>query len=151
MGDVPEEDGEATDLFGEPWRELAGRRGRRSLRFPEATYSKVEALAGLGMAQRDIAEAVGISEPSLRKYFRPELTRAYGSTKAKLLTALMTKAEAGSVPAITKALERLEAGGAAPLARRAEPKEKPLGKKEATAQRARNPATDSTWGGLLRH
>ncbi|MEI9964393.1 MAG: hypothetical protein WDM92_06475 [Caulobacteraceae bacterium] len=70
------ENSEPTDLLGDALRPLPDKRGRRKLRFPVEVYERVEELlVADGFRQDEIADAIGISEPTLRKYFRPELKK----------------------------------------------------------------------------
>jgi len=104
------------------------------------------------MAIEDIAVAVGISVPSLRKYFLRELNEAAALTKAKVLEALMVKVADGSVPAMKMAWQLLDQGQAlAPVSRRrrAEPVEPALGKKASAEIDARTAHEGTEWGDLL--
>lgn len=89
-----------TDLLGDPLRELPSKRGRRKLRFPEQVYERVEVLAAGNLTQEEIADAVRISVPTLRKYFRPELDRGLARQKAEALELLAAAARKGNVTAI---------------------------------------------------
>jgi ParB-like chromosome segregation protein Spo0J len=94
------EDSAPTDLLGDPLRPLPDKRGRRKLRFAEEVYEKVEVLAAGNLTQDEIADAVGISAPSLRKYFRPELGKGLARQKAEALSLLAAAARKGNVTAI---------------------------------------------------
>jgi ParB-like chromosome segregation protein Spo0J len=95
-----DEDSGATDLLGDPLRELPDKRGRRKLKFAAEVYEKVEVLAAGDLTQEEIADALGLSAPTLRKYFRPELDRGLGRQKAEQLALLAAAARRGSVAAI---------------------------------------------------
>jgi AraC-like DNA-binding protein len=129
------EDPEPTDLLGEPLRPLPDKRGRRKLRFHAEVYEKVEVLAAGGMHQDDIADAVGISAPTLRKYFRPELGKGPARQRAMVLGALATQAQKGNVSAAKAYLAEIDKHGAADaLKQRERPSPRPTavrkGKKE---------------------
>ena len=91
------------DLLGDPLKPLPDKRGRRKLRFPVQVYEKVELLAASKMDQRDIALVIGVSDKSLRKYFRQELDQGTVQMRAKALVRLDAASEKGNVSA-TKAL-----------------------------------------------
>jgi len=128
------ENSEGTDLFGEPLRPVPDKRGRRKLRFPEQVYEKVEVLAAGGLSQDDIADAVGVSAPTLRKYFRPELGKAAARQRARVLGILATAAEGGNVSAAKAYLAEIDKHGAAAALRERERRPAPTpgrkGKKE---------------------
>ena len=117
MGEVSTDD---VDLFGEAPAPYRDPRGRRKLRFDAQTYEKVENLRALGMNQEEIATAINVSVPTLRKYFLPELQAAVSRVKARVFLAMMDKVDEGSVPAMRAALQLLEQGGMYGL-------EKPIG------------------------
>jgi len=104
------ENSEPTDLFGEPMRQLPDRRGRRKLRFPQEVYERVEFLAAIPTSQEDIAIIIGVSVPSLRKYFRPELsgTRSLSTERAGALVMLRDAAAKGNVSAIKALLAEID-------------------------------------------
>jgi len=106
------ENSEGTDLFGEPLRPVPDKRGRRKLRFPPEVYENVEVLAASEMSQDDIADAIGISAPTLRKYFRPELGKGLARQKAEARLLLAKAARGGNVSAIKAWLADLERHGA---------------------------------------
>jgi AraC-like DNA-binding protein len=109
-----------TDLLGDPVRPLPDKRGRRRLRFPEQVYEKVEVLAAAGMLQDDIAAAVGISAPTLRKYFRPELDMGPARQRARVLNVLATQADKGNVSAAKAYLAEIDRHQAAAAFQRRE-------------------------------
>ena len=95
-----DDDSGSVDLLGDPLRELPDKRGRRKLRFSAEVYERVEVLAAGALTQDEIADALGLSAPTLRKYFRPELARGLGRQKAEQLALLAAAARKGSVAAI---------------------------------------------------
>ncbi|MGC1303772.1 MAG: hypothetical protein WA840_15510, partial [Caulobacteraceae bacterium] len=106
------EDPEPTDLLGDPIRAAPDKRGRRKLRFPKEVYEKVEVLSAGGMDQDEISDAIGISPPTLRKYFRPELDKALSRQRARVLNVLAEQAEKGNVSAAKAYLAELDKRGA---------------------------------------
>jgi len=135
-----QQNSEPTDLLGDPLTALPDKRGRRKLRFPLEVYEKVEVLSAGGLSQDDIADAVGISAPTLRKYFRPELGQAAARQRARVLGVLAAQTDKGNVSAAKaylSVIDRHEAAAVfhrrergAPAARGSAPK---VGKK-ATAR-----------------
>jgi len=107
------ENPEPTDLLGDPLKPLPDKRGRRKLRFPVEVYEKVEVLSAGGMMQDDISDAIGVSPPSLRKYFRPELDKGAARQRAMVLSALATQAQKGNVSAARAYLAEIDKHGAA--------------------------------------
>jgi AraC-like DNA-binding protein len=114
------ENSEPTDLLGDPLRPLPDKRGRRKLRFPEQVYEKVEVLSAAGMLQDDIAAAVGISAPTLRKYFRPELDMGPARQRARVLGVLAMQADKGNVSAAKAYLAEIDRHQAAAAFQRRE-------------------------------
>ena len=129
---------EPTDLLGDPLRALPDKRGRRKLRFHVEVYEKVEVLSAGGLSHDDIADAVGISAPTLRKYFRPELGKAAARQRARVLGVLAAQADKGNVSAARAYLSEIDRHQAASaFQRRERPKPAPavapprIGKKAA--------------------
>ena len=59
----------------------------------------VKALAAFGNRQEDIARVIGVSERTLRKYFRQELDRAAIETNTQVCASLYKQAKEGNVTA----------------------------------------------------
>lgn len=102
----------------------------------------------------EIVVRVGLSEPTLRHYYLPELKYGARKAKARFIKALFEKAESGNVAAIKLALQVIEKGEAAvPVssgARQAkEPAEPKLGKKAAADADAQVAHKGTEWGSLL--
>jgi AraC-like DNA-binding protein len=110
----------ATDLLGDPLRPLPDKRGRRKLRYADEVYEKVEVLSAAGMLQEDIAAAIGISAPTLRKYFRPELDMGPARQRARVLGILATQADKGNVTAAKAYLQEIDRHQAAAVRQRGE-------------------------------
>jgi hypothetical protein len=126
------ENPEPTDLLGEPLRPMPDKRGRRKLRFAVEVYENVEVLAAGGMMQDDIADAVGVSAPTLRKYFRPELGKGAARQRAMVLGSLAAQAKKGNVSAANAYLAQIDKHSAAAAMRTRERSPAPprKGKKE---------------------
>ncbi|WP_085043850.1 hypothetical protein [Ensifer aridi] len=88
------------------------------------------------MSLEAIAEAVGISEPTLRKHFSSELDRGTAKVRADLLMARYRSAMGGNVAAQNKMIEQVSAAQA--QEKRAPAKAQKLGKKEERQVAAQN-------------
>jgi hypothetical protein len=83
---------------------------------PTAEHRRTVALmAAGGMTREKMAAVVGISVPTLDKYFELEMTAGAGSIRASLIEKLREKAEEGNVAAIKAflALDPTSAGAVA--------------------------------------
>lgn len=73
---------------------------------------KVRVLKASGMSQEAIAEAIGISVPTLAKHFTSELDRGTAKVRADLLMARYRSAMGGNVAAQNKMIEQVGAAAA---------------------------------------
>lgn len=131
---------------------------------------KVAIAVGGGMRHEEIAEALGISAPTLRKHFDAELSRVAHTKRLEALVALQKSAKKGNVSAIRAYLnlvptttasadlpgEAASTPAAAPAGTSSEPHAAaalpvalPLGKKEAAQAAAFSAQTGTDWDGLL--
>ena len=113
--------------------------GRREHEPTDEEREKVRVLRAGGMTQEAIAEAIGLSAPTLAKHFASELDRGTAKVRADLLMARYRSAMGGNVSAQTKMLELVGASAAGDrLKERETPPVKParLGKKEMQQQAA---------------
>lgn len=121
---------------------------------------KVAAAAAGGMTHDAIALAIGITRPTLVKYFDAELTTGAAVKRMEALDALCLAAKKGNVSAIKTLL--LVNGAVAPdgagagagdegweAKPEAAPKPQRLGKKEAQQIAAVGAADGTDWAGLL--
>lgn len=140
-----------TDLLGDPWTPPRDPRGRKRHKRLAQVAEKVAVLRGLGHTVEKIALRLGLSEPTLRKYYFRELEQGSNLAEAVLDEKLWDRAMAGSVPAMRLMKEALAKGRAAvPLAPGARPKAAPkLGKKEQQAVDAETAHEGTSWGTLL--
>ena len=72
---------------------------RKRFAVDEATSEKVRYLAGLGVAQDDIARIIGCAPKTLRKRLRSELDRGVAEANATVSGHLLAAAKAGNVTA----------------------------------------------------
>src|ERR1041384_3480580 len=66
--------------------------GRRAHQAEPATRRQVEALAGYGVPEPDIASVIGIDAKTLRKHYRHELDHGHVKANAKVAENLYRKA-----------------------------------------------------------
>jgi hypothetical protein len=128
------------DLFGLPVREARGEAGRPSHVPTDEIRNKVMVLFALGWTKDAVAEAIGLSMPTFRKYYFSEIKMqdiALLRVKSRHIDRLWRKAESGDVGAmkeIGKMLDRVELVALSERVndrREAEPVRAPkLGKKE---------------------
>lgn len=96
---------------------------------------KVRVLKAGGMSNEAIAEAIGISEPTLRKHFLSELDRGSAKVRADLLMARYRSAMGGNVAAQNKMIEQVAASQAQ---EKRSPKPEKMGKKQEQKVAAQN-------------
>lgn len=126
---------------------------------------KVAIAVGGGMKHDEIAEALGITKPTLYKYFDAELSRVAVQKRLEAMVALQRSAKKGNVSAIRTYLALVPSTTAAgdlpgetpgaPAAPPAAPEAKagsstiPLGKKEAAQAGAATAQIGTEWENLL--
>jgi transcription initiation factor TFIIIB Brf1 subunit/transcription initiation factor TFIIB len=142
----------AKDLLGDPLREPRDPRGRKKHRVTDENRLKISALRADGRTQAEIAEAIGISEPTLREYYFRELQSGPAILRAQGMLRLCQIAlcEDPSPAALKLLFARLDAGDTLPKAfRPPEEKAAKLGKKEQLQRAAEDGHAGTSWGGLL--
>jgi len=124
------------DLFGDPWVAPRDPRGRkRHKRIPQIA-EKVAVLRAGGATEEQIATRVGLSAPTLRKYYFRELNDGPALARALLLEKQFAEAMAGKTSAARYVREEFAKGEEREADRSVrnrtpqEPREAPLGKKE---------------------
>lgn len=91
------------DLFGQPVRESYGKRGRPPYEPSEKDRNKVKLLLALGWVTQRIANAVGISPATLKRYFRAELKERDAMRDrldSRRIEIAMEQANAGNIAAL---------------------------------------------------
>lgn len=91
------------DLFGNPVRAGHGERGRPSYEASVQDRNKVKLLLALGWVNQRIANALGISLPTLKRYFRAELKirdAMRDRLDARRFEIAMEQANAGNMTAL---------------------------------------------------
>ncbi len=139
------------DLFGLPVPEGRGKRGRPAHLVTKENISKVNMLLAFGRTNEEIALALGISEPTLRKNYFHLLSRRLGArlqAEAWLLEKLAGEVDAGNVAAMKEVGRRLEKHDLVVSHPRA-PKPEKVGKKEQALRDAHLPDADTPLGRLM--
>ena len=132
------------DLWGDPWTPPKSTRGRKRHKRLAQIAENVAVLRAIPLTVEEIAARVGLSEPTLRKYYFRELEEGPTLAKAVLTEAMWKKAKAGNVSAARYIREEFSKGDAkaaeARIKDRPAVREEPLGKKEERLNAARQVA-----------
>ena len=79
---------------------------------PDAFHRRqVEAMAGYGVAETDIARVVGIDPKTLRRHYRDELDTGHIKATAKVAESLFRKASTDGAQSVTAAIFWLKTRG----------------------------------------
>lgn len=81
--------------------------GRKAFEPTEQQKRQVELLSGLGLPQDQIANAIGISDETLRKYFEPEILSGVRKANSKVAHFLFQEATKNLTAAIFWAKTRM--------------------------------------------
>lgn len=129
-------------------RQVAARPGAgRPEHVPSADQRvRVEILAAARWPQWRIAQAIGVSEPTLRECYAQELEVGGARREADLLVATYQAAAGGNISAVKAFL-----GPVRPLEDPPEPRPDPVGKKAAAEAAAAQIGSAGRWAGLLPH
>ena len=95
--------GQNFDLFGHPVREGFGLRGRPPYEPSERDRNKIKLLLALGWGNQRLANALGLSTATLKRYFRAELKvrdAMRDRLDARRLEIAMEQANAGNITAL---------------------------------------------------
>lgn len=143
------------DLFGDPVPENWGGRGRPAHIVTLENRNKVTLLLALGWNNERIAQALGVTAPTLRKAYRAQLKlrdEQRDRLNAALAMRLWSGVQEGNVSAIREFQAFLEKNDLMTYGQTARPevaKEPKLGKKEAALVAAQQPDTGTTLGDLM--
>ncbi len=143
------------DLFGDPLRPYRDARGRKPHRRIAQIAEKVAVLKATGSTDEQVAERIGLSIPTLKKYYLRELTQGAARARQVLIERMWEKALDGSVPAAKLLREEFRAGSAQAFdqAQRRERRSRAtpaLGKKDQQRLDAAGAGEDSDWGDDLK-
>jgi hypothetical protein len=144
-----------TDLFGDPVPENWGGRGRPQHIATQENRNKVLMLLALGWNNERIAQALGITAPTVRKSYKVEL-KFRDEQRDRLNAALAMKlwdgVQDGNVTAIREFQAFLEKNDLMNYGQTSKPeqvKEPKLGKKDAALVAARQPDIGTPLGMLM--
>lgn len=147
------------DLLGDFNPQEGRSRGRPEHRRTDENANKVRLLLGVGWTQKDIAAALGVTQPTLKKHYFSELKfrgEARRQVEATVWMELMNQVAKGNVGAIrefNRRIEKFDLDAAGDRLRaqqdRAQAKEPKLGKKEQANLDAQTAHKDTEWEDLL--
>lgn len=149
---MAEESEGPTDLFGQPWTEQRDPRGRKSHRRTPQVAEMVAVLKATGSTNDEIAARIGLSLPTLKKYYFRELDEGGARARQVLIETMWRKALSGNVAAAKFVRDLFPKGDAAAFleaTQRNEPGPSSparVGKKEAAQLAAQTAGQDSEWG-----
>lgn len=143
-----------------PRAKRPGSGGRKRFEPQKADREKVAVLVSSGLTAEQIARAMDLSEPTLRRAFKAELETGAIRKRAEVLVAMHRSALKGNVAAQKEALaimdrarlEQLqdEVRGKGAPAKSDTPSAEPLGKKEQAQLDAHGVVTKGPWADLVR-
>ena len=116
--------------------------GRPSYEPTEKDRAQVRMMSGMGIRDYDIAKVIGVSGPTLRKYFADELDLGHIEANARVAQSLFKQATSPDKPNVAAAIFWLKCR--AQWREQDEPS-----KKERVEQVARTADEGTTWDGLL--
>lgn len=109
----------------------------------------VAVLTATGSTESEIALRVGLSAPTLKKYYFRELQQAAGLARQVLIETMWAKALGGNVAAARFIREEFPKGDAEAYLQRTTRRDPPaprLGKKEQAQEAAQTAGRDTEWG-----
>lgn len=147
------------DLFGHPLPRNLGEVGRNEHVPTPENVNRVRQLVMANWTAEQIADELGISRPTLRKHYLPDIEKArvivLGEVKAKVVIQLEKAAEDGNVAAMKELLRMVREGeldqgvGARDPAPPESDKEEKLGKREQQHRDAQTGHENTAWKNLL--
>ena len=139
------------DLLGDPMRPYRDPRGRKRFKSTNELREHIAVCAAAGMEHKEIADAIGCCDKTLRNRFFSELTQGKSVKRAEAIAKLWELGMAGNVPALKAFLALADKASVIPPAARParEAKAEKLGKKEQAVVEAQTAHQDSSWGALL--
>ncbi len=124
-----------------------GKAGRPPFEPTEKDRRQVRLLSGMGVPDYDIAKVIGLSLPTLRKYFAGELELGHIEANAAVAQSLYKMATNRDKPNVAAAIFWLKCRAGWKEGETAAPP--PLGKKEQAEENARSADKGTTWESLL--
>jgi hypothetical protein len=119
--------------------------GRPPFKPSERDAKQVAMLAGMGIPDYDIAKVIGVSPPTLRKYFAAELEVGHIKANAQVAQSLFKQATDAAKPNVAAAIFWLKCRAGWRESDQAEPP----GKKEMREHLAKTAEAGTSWDGLL--
>lgn len=141
----------ALDLFGDPIPAGRGRAGRPEHVPSAENRAFVTMLLAVGREPKEVAAALGISMPTMRKHYFSELGQRKSArlrVEGHMLVALAREATAGNVGAAKRVLDRLDRAALGPPAQVKPAKAEPVGKKESQRNAAYEAHKGTGWADL---
>jgi len=118
--------------------------GRKPYEPDERTRAQVKTLAGMGVPDYEIAKVIGLSGPTMRKYYMAELETGHIEANARVAQSLYAQATSKTKPSVAAAIFWLKC--------RAGWREEPgdeAGKKATAALLSKVADKGTDWEGLL--
>ena len=153
---------ESFDLFGHPISSWSRGRGRPAYEPTDKDRNKIKLLLALGWSIERMANGIGVSPATLKRYFRAELKERDAMRDrldARRFEIAMEQANAGNVAALKELGKMLDSNDrmgmdqrlrdAQERGSRKKETETPQGKKEAAKAAAKTAGADSHWGSDL--
>ncbi|MBD9652009.1 helix-turn-helix transcriptional regulator [Ensifer sp. ENS09] len=146
------------DLFGQLVPNWKGKRGRPPYQPTEKDRNKIKLLLALGWSIERMANGVGISPATLKRYFRAELQERSAMRDrldARRFEIAMEQSNAGNVAALKELGKMIERSDQMLIDARLrgddrKPEKEPeVGKKEARKDAAKTAGEGSSWGNDL--
>lgn len=125
------------------------RLGRPPYEPTEELREKVRVLKAGGMSDTAVASVIGISVPTLTKYYSFELEEGAAKVQADVLMARYRAAMGGNVTAQNKLIEQINMVPKRKPGRPAVEREEPVGKKDAANKAAQTAHEGTGWAELL--
>lgn len=148
------------DLFGHPIPDWKGKRGRPPYEPTENDRNKIKLLLALGWSIERMANGIGVSPATLKRYFRADLKQRDAMRDrldARRFELAMGQANAGNVAALKELGKMIERSDAMMIEARlrqghqstSPEKEEKLGKKDQARADAKHAGKGSEWGNDL--
>jgi IS30 family transposase len=146
------------DLFGQPILAGQGKRGRPPYQPTEKDRNKIKLLMALGWSIDRMANGIGVSPATVKRYFRAELKvrdKMRDRLDARRYEIAMEQANAGNVAALKELGKMIEksdltfANARIADAQASKASQEKVGKKDAAKEAAKSAGEGSSWGSDL--
>lgn len=122
------------DMFGDPIIYRDAKKGRPAHERTARNANKVSLLFAMGYQVAEVAAALGITQPTLRKHYFSEVQQRDAmrlKLEAEQLVELRDQAQAGKVAAMKELLARIDKAGMLAVARSVKKRKAPEAEKQA--------------------